>query len=251
VELHDYVAVLRRRWLTVVLTALLFMVLAGVVAASRAPVYETSIDFYVLGRSADGTLDYTAGLLAEDRARTYARLIGTRRVAEAIVADLRLSADPAAVSAQLDGRATPDSVLVVATVRDSTPERAQAIAHSLGEVLPMLVQQLEDSGQGGTSSISIVPLGSAPFPTSAANASFSALLVIGATVGLVAGLAAALVRDRLDPIVRRLDDLAQMPASVISILEVQKRPGPDGDSSGRDERFGLVRLSLERMGVDT
>ena len=121
-ELQNYRAVLRRRWLTVVLTAAAFVVLAGMISASRAPVYETSIDLYVVGRSADGADDYTAGLLAKDRARTYAQLIATRRVAEAIIEDLGLSANPGSVSAQLDGRVSPDSLLVVATVRDLIPE---------------------------------------------------------------------------------------------------------------------------------
>jgi len=251
VELQDYLAVLRRRWLTVVITAGLFMVLAGAIAASREPAYETSIDLFVVGRSADGTIDYTSGLMAEDRAQTYARLIGTRRVGEAIVEDLGLSADPGAIAAKLDGRASPDSVVVVATVRDSTPEGAQKIANSLGRVLPTLVRELERTGRSGESSIDIVPLGSAPLSTSSANASLWTLLLIGGTVGLVAGLALALVHQRFDPVVRSLDDLARVPASVIGIVHVRRGRERDVGRSGHDERFALVRLSLERLGVET
>jgi capsular polysaccharide biosynthesis protein len=257
VGLQEYLAVLRQRWLTVVVTAGLFIALASVIGASRQPVYESSIDLFVLARNAEATVDHTASLLAEDRAETYAELIETRRVAEAVIQDLDLSADAGHIAAQLDGQARPDSVMIAATARDTTPERAQALASSVGRVLPTVVRELEhaderDGASVGGVSIDIVPVGSAPLPTSPASDPFLALLLIGGMVGLVAGLALALVRHRFDPIVRQLDDLAHLPAPVIGIVDADAGLDPGGAKpAANDERYQLVRLSLERLGADT
>jgi succinoglycan biosynthesis transport protein ExoP len=251
VGLQDYLAVLRQRWLTVVLTAGVFIALAGLISSSREPDYETSIDLFVLARNADASVNYQASLLAEDRAQTYARLVETRRVAEAVVEDLDLSADPRDIAARIDGQANPDSVMVEVTVRDSSPRRAKEIADSIGRVLPPLIRELERANEGDGLSIDIEPLGSAPLPTSPTTPSLRTLLLIGATIGFVAGLALALVRHAFDPRVRRLDDLALVPAPVIGVVPPDRRLGRRNKQPAEDQRYRLVRLSLERLGADT
>ena len=231
--LREYLAVLRRRWLTVLITVGVFIGLAGLISAAREPVYETSIDLFVLARNADDSVDYNANLLAEDRTQTYARLVETRRVAEAVVEDLDLSDDPSDISGRITGQAREDSVIVLVTVRDASPQRAQAIADSVGRVLPPLMREVERADEPDELSIHIEPLGSAPLPTSPATPSSRTLLLIGGMVGLVAGLVLALVRHAFDPRVRCLDDLAHVPAPVIGIVERDAEVGPLEQAAGR------------------
>jgi polysaccharide biosynthesis transport protein len=252
VGLREYLAVLRRRWLTVLITVGVFIGLAGVISAAREPVYETSIDLFVLARNADDSVDYNANLLAEDRTQTYARLVETRRVAEAVVEDLDLSDDPSDISGRINAQAREDSVIVLVTVRDASPQRAQAIADSVGRVLPPLMREVERADERDGLSIQIEPLGAAPLPTSPATPSSRTLVLIGGMVGLVAGLVLALVRHAFDPRVRCLDDLAHVPAPVIGIVGAIRGSGRwNKQPAADDRRYRLVRLSLERLGADT
>jgi capsular polysaccharide biosynthesis protein len=251
VGLHDYLAVLRRRWLTVVLTAGAFIALAVLISSAREPAYETSIDLFVLARDADASVNYEASLLAQDRAQTYARLIETRRVAAAVVDDLELSADPRDIAGQISGRADPDSVIVEVTVRDRSPQQAKEIADSIGRVLPPLTRELERANDGEGLSIDIEPLGLAPLPSSPVSPSLSTLVLIGGTIGIVAGLALAMARHAFDPRIRRVDDLADVPAPVIGIVTGNRRRGRPTTEPEDDQSYRLVRLTLARLGADT
>jgi uncharacterized protein involved in exopolysaccharide biosynthesis len=109
---RENLAVLRERWVLVVLTVALAMGASAAVWALRPVQYTATLTLYVSAQTADSAQTaYQGGLLSQQRVKPYIELIRSVRVSEQVVADLRLPLTPEQVAAEIDATSTPDSVL--------------------------------------------------------------------------------------------------------------------------------------------
>src|SRR3712207_1889268 len=69
--------------------------------------------------------------ISSQRISTYAELLASRRLAEDVVAELRLPTTPDELAGRITVGTTPDSVLLTATVTDSSPDEAVRIANAV------------------------------------------------------------------------------------------------------------------------
>jgi len=130
VPLADYLDVIRRRWLLVLLTAVVAVVAAVAVARTQTPVYRSSIRLEVTGR-----VDYGQVLAMDRLVRQIAARVKTSPVAEAAAERLNLGISGEAVLAKLQAQAYPDVLHIQVDVDDESPERAAKIAAVVGEVV--------------------------------------------------------------------------------------------------------------------
>ncbi len=94
-ELKDYWATVRRRWVVVVLTFLVVLGAAAAVTALSTPQYSSSAKLFVSTQQSDASTAIQGGTFASQRITSYADLVGDESLA-------------ATVSANLGGEYTPD-----------------------------------------------------------------------------------------------------------------------------------------------
>src|SRR5688572_21403298 len=142
-DVRDYLRAVRRQWWMVV-TAVVLGVGAGVgVTAMTPPEYAASATFFV-GTQTKGVADaYQGSLFSQQRIKSYADLLSSDRLAQAMVDDdsMGLSADQ--IRGKITATAIPDTVLLEATVTDGSRTRALRLTQSMARQFVNLVRSLE------------------------------------------------------------------------------------------------------------
>lgn len=131
IDLREYLGVLRRRWLSVVLVTILVAGAAFAFTTTRTPVYEGEVELVIepVRRGQDVSLDE---LLQRDEAvETERRVIASLPVRQR-VAD-RLDADVEDLEDALSTSVVPNSRVVRIVVTDVDADRAAALANAVAE----------------------------------------------------------------------------------------------------------------------
>jgi succinoglycan biosynthesis transport protein ExoP len=196
-EPAGYLRALRAHWPLFAGCVLACVLVAGLVAALQTPTYEARASLFV-SSAASRDLDqtYEGGLLAQQRARSYAELVSSPRLARAVVERLGLSESPAEVQRRLTASVPVDTVLIDVTARAASPERAVELADAVTVELPRFVQELEADGR--SSPVSLEVASRPELPAAAASPRTGVYLALGLLLGLALGTAAVVLRDALD-----------------------------------------------------
>jgi len=123
---RENLAVLRERWVLVLVTVALAMGAAAAVWALRPVRYTATLTLYVSAQTADPA---QTGLLSQQRVKSYTELIRSLPLSEQVVADLRLPLTAEQVAAKIDATSPPDSVLIDLGVTDPDARQATAIVN--------------------------------------------------------------------------------------------------------------------------
>jgi non-specific protein-tyrosine kinase len=163
--------------------------------------YTSTTTLYFTARNAQAS----NGLVPNQMA-SYAELVKSYRVAMAIVAKLKLDEDASAVQEMLAATSDPTTLLLRITATGASPKVAQDVAAAAADELIRLSTQLDppptDTTQGSQATQPagpdlILALPATP-PVSTTISTFGRNLALAIVLGLVVGVAAALIRDGLD-----------------------------------------------------
>jgi succinoglycan biosynthesis transport protein ExoP len=256
---RENLAVLRERWVLVVLTVALAMVASAAVWALRPEQYTATLTLYVSARTADTVQTaYQGGLLSQQRVKPYIELIRSVRVSEQVVADLRLPLTPEQVAAEIDATSTPDSVLIDVGVTDPDARQAAAIVNGVSTVFVRLADELERSATPNAQPVAVRIVRPASVPSQPSSPDLPVMLALGLLGGLVLGAGAAVARHLLDTTVKsaeQLTALAKAPNLTTIGYDgaVRKRPltvhePPDAP---RVEAFRQLRTNLRFVDLDS
>ena len=134
-EIRRYLEVLKRRIWLVVLCAAVAGVAAYFISSSMTPKYKASSRYLI--DEAPGTAssnEYSQLLTEQILAQTYVEIATTRPVLEETVARLGLPFSASGLRSRISVSAPSDRQIMVISVEDIDPERAAAIANTVGEV---------------------------------------------------------------------------------------------------------------------
>jgi capsular exopolysaccharide synthesis family protein len=254
VELIDYLHVVRRRMVLILVVVVACVAGAGIATAFQTTTYRTSVRLIVSGASSVSSVDEISRReLAVQRAVAFAQIATTAPAVTAATSAASASgpfkpcASPA-VSAGADGT---DPFLTV-TVTDCDPQQAAAVANAYVAVLPKVLKDLEQV----TAAVpeEIASLGPAPVPTSPYSPRLLRNLLIGLIVGLALGGVAAFVREGLDRRLRDSDEVEGATGSTIlgvipTELDGVRTPVLTHPMSARAEAYRKVRTNLTFAGA--
>lgn len=259
-DLQDYLRVLRKRWLLVVLSALLVTGATAIVTSRETPQYRSTVGFFV--STSDRALDsssnsaYTGGLFSQQRVKSYATIVSGPMIAQLVASDLRGRA-VGTVLGHLTATTEPDAVLLFAVATDTSPTSALAIAESLARIFPAFIDTLENPTAKRASPVSVTviqkpQLAGAPFsPTPVSNIGLALVL------GLLFGVALAFLREALDNTVKNsVDILAATNSATLGVIvhdpNAGKRPLLINDDyqTARAEAFRQLRTNLQFLDID-
>lgn len=260
---------LRERGALVVLCVLLGLLGAGVATYLAPRAYAADVTLYVsLQGQAETSEDaYEANELAKERALSYAPLITDERITQPVIDRLALPMTTAQLDDSITVTVEPETTVISATVRGSTPQQAADIANTLAAEFEGLVGELEQPiGETPAPPPPGQPAPPAPEPSRIGVQTIRPAtpqdtpvspdvpfgLALGAALGLVIGVAGVLIRAVRDTSVRsaeQLRELAQAPvlAEIAHDRRVPTRPllVDDPFGSPRAEAFRKLRTNLQ------
>ena len=253
----SYLRALRRSWWLILLVTVLGIGGGALWYAQSTPLYASSVTFWVRtpGAAAGGSSQYADDQFAERRANSYVSLLSSLELANRILSSTPLGMSPGAVAAEISGTAEINTVLLKASVRDTSPERALRIATAVKAQLPRLVDELENTGLKSPA-VLLVAFDGPRKPVHVAPRR-SVDLGLGFGAGLVIGLLLAIGRELLDRTVRTpagLAEVTDLPVLGVVALDPNARRAPlivgDESNSARAEAMRQLRTSLQFVDVD-
>lgn len=209
-ELSDYVRILRKNWLVVVALTLLGLAAATLYTATRTPIYESSSTVFVSTQAGSTTAELQQGSsFTQARINTYVGLVNTPIVLDPVISQLGLDMTSDQLSGEVKASAALNSTLITVIVSNPNPESAAAIANSIAESLATVVPKLEPEADDGSSPVRLSRVRDAQTPATPSSPSIPLNLLLGALIGLAAGVGTAALRTALDNRVRTPRDAEQ------------------------------------------
>jgi capsular polysaccharide biosynthesis protein len=152
ISLRELLQVLLKRLWLIVLVAFVFTGVTMGFTLAQAPEYEASIKMLVgqeQGNTNSGTLQgEVVGL--QRLAQTMVEGIKTRPVAEAVVQQLDLQMGPGDVLERLSVEQIRETQFIQASYRDPSPERAQEVVNTVGDIYSKQVSDISPSANAIT-----------------------------------------------------------------------------------------------------
>ena len=211
-DLRDYLRVLRTRWWIVAVSVFAALAVSTLVTLQMPARYATAVTFFVTTPNRGVTDAYQGGLFSEQRVKSYVDLLGSDRLARAVIADQGLDLSPAQISERIHAQAVPDTVLLRVTVEDESRARSAQIAHGLATQFVRLVQSLETPPGSRNPSVKVeVVSGPDPAADPVSPRPVRNLGLAG-VLGLLVGFGLALLREVLDTTVKDREDLHRLGA---------------------------------------
>jgi capsular exopolysaccharide synthesis family protein len=248
-----YLRAIRKSWWVVVVCVIVGALGGYVYSKAQTPLYACKLTFYVGTPALTGptaNADAT-NQFAQDRATSYAALVSSDRLAQEVIDQDGIPLEARQLSREITASAQLNTILIDVTVTD--PSRAQAlkIGGAIGDLFPVLVDEL-DQNTAGASPVSLEVV-SGP---SASNAPVSPLTrvntLLGIAIGLLIGVGLAISRELLDVTVRSADALAEVTDAPLlgsiaydSTVRTQPLVVQDATYSTRAETLRQLRTNLQ------
>lgn len=260
-ELKDILGVVRARWRLVAAGILAGLAAAVALNLSTTPLYESSIRFFVsaadVSAPSDAAAAYQGDLLSQQRAASYAELLTEKALAGRVVAEMGLPLTPTEVAEKVTARPVANTVLLDATVTDTSPERARDIADVLGRRFAAQVAELETPAGATRPTVEVTIIHPPELNPDPVRPVVARNIAIGMVLGLLAGVCLALLRHRLDQRITTSahvrEATGEAPVAVVPQdphLGRQPVASGQGRPSASAEAFRAIRGRLELHDVN-
>jgi len=260
VDVRTFFQLLRDHWKLIAAVTLLAGLGSAALTARMTPRYASRVTFYVSAETntTDPAMAYSGALLSQQAVQSYSDLLTGPRLAGSVISYLRLRMTPPQLAAEISARPIPQTVLLTATVTDTSPRRARMLASAVGIRFVRLVSVLERPPGLKHPTVRVTVVAPATLPGSPVSPNPVRNIGIALAVGLLIGITLAAARRSLDTSVRSADQLAAMTAGrpVLGTVPFESvaRKQPlvaDDDAFGRRlEAYRKVRTNLQFIDVD-
>lgn len=256
-ELRDYLRVLAKHWLAIVLITGL---VTGAVAAwtfLQPRVYTATAQMFVaISGGTDATSQATGATYTMQRITSYVQLVNSPQVLQPVIDDLGLDVSVTNLGKSITAANPIDTVLINVSASDASPQRAADIANAAAVQLGAVIGELESSAAGNLVPVKSTLTDPAEAPLSPSSPRTRINLILGVLIGLALGVGFAFLRDSLDTSVKSPDELAEltgaMPVGLIAYdSDAPGKPLVALDQrSTRAEAFRTIRTNLQYVDVD-
>ena len=258
-EIQDYLRILRARWIIIAVTVV--VAILGALGASllTTPLYESSVRMFVsISGNGSVTETYQGNMGSQQLVASYSELATSEALAARVLEILPLGLTPTALAAKVKTSSTPDTVLFDLSVTDSSAARARDIANAMAAELTTQVRELETPAGGGTPSAGIKTFQQAEASETPISPNTKRNLALGAAVGLLLGIALAVLRDRLDNTIKGRREIESISGKALVgtiPFDKERKTHPavnfqDLAQSSSAEAFRELRTNLQFLEVD-
>ncbi|MBS9375460.1 polysaccharide biosynthesis tyrosine autokinase [Rhodococcus sp. B50] len=258
-EVHDYLRILQARWKIVAVTTVVAVLAALGASLLTTPQYEAKTRLFVSTSSGASVQEiYQGNLFSQQRVTSYTELLEGTTLSQRTLDKLGLG-DLSAVdlAGKVTASSTPDTVLIDTAVTDESPERARDLANALSDEFVVMARELETPEDGGPPTARVVVEQYAATPSSPVTPKTTRNVALGLAVGLLLGIALAVLRDRLDNTIKdrnAVEDIAG--TGVVGVIPLDKARHEEpaivfaDANSGDAEAYREMRTNLQFLEVD-
>ncbi|WP_257430236.1 polysaccharide biosynthesis tyrosine autokinase [Nocardioides carbamazepini] len=260
-DFKQFVGVLRRRWLSVVALMAVGVGVASLLSfVVLTPKYESKSTVFLSVDVRESTDAITALYFAQTRATAYADLARSQELSQRVIDALDLDMTPGQLAGEITAEVVETTSLIQLKVTDTSARQAQTINDVLTDQFTRYISELETPG--GTSSgespqITAQITDKASYNPSQVSPRTALYLVVAGLVGLLLGIALALVRELLDRTIRTADhvsEITEAPVLASVGFDTDMRNAPLltdlGGFAARTEAFRLLRTNLQFIDLD-
>ncbi|QNK80972.1 polysaccharide biosynthesis tyrosine autokinase [Nakamurella sp. PAMC28650] len=255
-NLRGYLRAIRKYWMLVLLLTVLGTLAATGLTLSTDPKYASTVTFFVSSQTSSSQTALQADQFAQRRINSYAGVMVSDRMADLIIKKANLSLTPAEVKSEISATTDVNTVLLTATVIDTSPDRSLAIANAISTELNGVVNGLDNPGSTKTTTF-LNAITGPTLNTTPVSPKKTLNIGLGFLVGLALGVSAAIVRELMDVTVRTADvmqTLSKRPVLATVALDAATAKSPvlvrTTVRSPRGEAFRQLRTSLKFIHVD-
>lgn len=255
-SLRDYLKVLRQRWVSVAVPAVLCTVAAAVLSLSATPTYTSTASLFFSLQNGNTANELAQGSnFTQAQMASYATLVTTPAVLAPVAENLDLSIDAGDLARRIEVSAPNETVVLEVSVTDASPEGAAAIATAVTDELRRVVAAVAPRNSDGDATVTSTVVAQADVPERPSSPDTTLNVAAGFFLGLVLGVLLALLRQTLDTRVRDADQLrAITDAPVLGSLafEPSAEGGPTVHRSPRGpqaETYRQLRTSTQFLQV--
>ncbi|WP_067530924.1 polysaccharide biosynthesis tyrosine autokinase [Nocardia crassostreae] len=190
----------RPAWLLAVGAGLLGGLFGLAASLAATPQYEAHATLYVSTKAGPevANASYQEPGASQQLALSLAKLLKTEVVAERVVRSLHLDTSPSGLASNISATVQPETVLIDITVTDSAPESAREIANTLAFEFADYVEELNRTSVAMLPAAQVSLIQPALAPSTPVSPNTTRNIGLGVLGGLLAGIAAANLRDRAD-----------------------------------------------------
>lgn len=210
-ELTDYVRILRKSWLIIVLATLVGVAAGAGWSLTRTTLYQAQSTVFVSTQSGDSIAELQQGsTFTQQRVNTYAGLVTQPIVLNPVIAQLNLGVTASELATSVQANTTLNTTFITISVTDPNPVAAAELANALGASLTSAVEALETPAGSDTSPVRLTRTRDAIPPLTPSSPNVPLNLAFGGLVGLGVGLVTAILRGVLDTRIRTPRDVEQV-----------------------------------------
>jgi len=257
VDFKQFLLVLRRRWLSIILVFLLAVGTAAGISYLITPKYESTARVIVSVNARSAQEASGAAFFLQNRVQSYADIAQSSELAERTIEVLDLDMTPAELSGQISTEVVQETSVITITVSDEDPREAQRIADVVTTEFQAYAEEIETIGETGESQIALHVTDPPEYNGTPVSPNWVINLLAGALIGLLVGVALAVSRELLDRTVRTADHIAEVTdAPVLASIgfdnEIRSAPllTDLGAFAARTEAFRLLRTNLQFIDLD-
>jgi succinoglycan biosynthesis transport protein ExoP len=225
-DLRQYIRVLRAHWLLITLAILVSGGAALVIDSVRTSTYSARTQLFVSTSNVPTDLSnlYQGELLAQQRVLSYARIVNSPTMIQRIIQQRHLRESIHQIQTEIGVTVPPGTVVIDITVKNHSPQVAKAIADSIGDQFPAFVNTLETPQGRLASPVKISVTSPAELPTHPVSPRKLLDLGLGVLLGLIAGVALAVVLESMDTRIKDGDVAAAiLAAPIVATISKDRR----------------------------
>lgn len=256
-DFKDLVRLVQRRWKSIASMFALAVIAASAVTFTTTPTYHSNARVFISTDTSDANQAYFASAFSTARVKSYADLVTSGEVMQAVIHKLDLNLTPRELAAKTVATVQADTVIINIDVRDHDARKAQQIAQAEAEEIVTYLDTIETPKGKSVSPVKATITDKAAFDGNPVSPRASLNLVAAGVIGLLLGVTLAIARDLLDNTVKSSDDVsdvtsAPVMAHVAFDPTVAKQPllTDVGTHAPRAEAFRLLRTNLQFLDLD-
>jgi capsular exopolysaccharide synthesis family protein len=258
--IHDYIAAIRKQWIVIALLTVLGAGAGYGVAQTMPDMYRSTASAYASTVAGETTSELVQGsTFVQGIVQSYATVATSPYVLEPVIEDLDLDMSVKDLAKSISADTPLNTVIVEISATSGDPEQARALAQAVIRSLADAVADpsISPRGPDGDPMVQLTVISPAGAPLAPFSPDTKMIAALAAGIGLLIGLAWAVVRELVDTRIRSQKDIELVTDSPL-LAEVGRGPrdrsiaqvirtNPNGATA---EAFRGLTMSLAFADVD-
>ena len=247
---------LRKFWLLIAVLTIAGGGIAYALSASVTPTFQSKATLFFSLSQGNSASDLNQGsTYTQNQMLSFAQLATSSRVLRPVIDELDLDATPRELARDIEVSIPQQTVILEVQASSTDPEQAAAIANAAAASLTEVVGEISPRGAEGAPTISAQSVDEAVVPLVQALPNKTRDVALGAILGLIIGVAAALIISLIDTRVKTEHGVEQITGQPSLGVVTRMRTGAPlvvakTPLSATAEEFRRIRSALSYADID-